>query len=226
MAPHILIVHYSRNGHTARLADALAAELLARGATVTRECVRPLREAPKWWLPVPLLPLLPLLPMYLAWAPFRRWWHGVYFQPTQAIQPLVHADVSGFDQVLVGTPKWLYIAYPVARWLREVRGLHGKPVAAFATFCGPPLQVFELDMLFLPLRAAIRRAGAVPGPELAVSSDFHPYFVFNEMRALFRWLSRRVFQRPLQDFTQDGVLGRQAITRFCDEVIAMTPAGP
>lgn len=61
MASHILIVHYSRNGYTARLADALAAELQARGARVTRECVRP----------------VPLLPLYVAWAEMRRWWHGV-----------------------------------------------------------------------------------------------------------------------------------------------------
>lgn len=216
---HILLVHYSRNGHTARLADGLAAALQARGATVTRECLRPLREWPKWWLPVPLLPLLPFLPVYLAWAPFRRRWHGLGLQPTQAIRPLLHADVSAFDQVLIGTPKWLYISYPVARWLRTVRGLQGKPVSAFATFCGPPLQVFELDMLFVPLRTAICRAGGRPQAELAVSSDFHPYFVFNEMRALFRGLSRWVFKRPLHDFTQDGVLGQQAMARFCDEVM-------
>lgn len=220
---HILLVHYSRNGHTARLADALAAELRARGATVTRECLRPVREWPKWCLPLPLLPLLPFLPLYLAWAPFRRAWHGLGWQPTQALEPLAHADVAAFDQVLIGTPKWLYISFPVARWLRTVRGLQGKPVSAFATFCGPPLQVFELDMLFVPLRAAIRRAGGQPRAELAVSSDFHPYFVFNEMRALFRGLSRWVFQRPLRDFTQDGELGQQAMARFCDEVMAARP---
>lgn len=217
---NVLIVHYSRNGHTAQLAHRVAMELRQRGARVSQEALCPMRDWPKWWLPVPLLPLLPFLPLYLVWAPFRRLWHRIYFQPRQALQPLLYPDVAGFDQVLIGTPKWLYMAYPMAQWLRQVRGLQGQRVAAFATFCGPPLQVFELDMLFQPLRQHIRLAGGVPGPELAVSSDFHPYFFFNEMRSLFRGLSRWVFKRPLQDFTLNGPVGQQGVSRFCDEVMA------
>jgi len=222
MALRILIAHYSRNGHTARLARHLAERLRARGVEVVEhECIRPVKEWGKWWLPVPLLPLLPLLPVYLAWAPFRRWWHRVYHQPVQAIQPLTWPNMSGFDHVLVGTPKWLYISYPMAQWLRAVDGLKGRPVSAFATFCGPPLKVFELEMLFVPLRDAIRQRGGCPAAELAVSSDFHPYFVFNEMRGLFRAVSRWVFRRPLQDFTLDGEWGQQAVEQFCDEVLAV-----
>lgn len=218
--PRVLIAHYSRTGHTARLADVLATELAARGFAVAREPIRARRDWSFWLLPIPLLPLLPLLPLYLLSARFRAIWHRIYWQPAQAIAELRHPDVSGFDLVLLGTPKWLYISYPVARWLDAVRGLPGKPVAPFATFCGPPLRVFELDMLFLPLAAALRRRGANPGEPLAVSSAYHPYFFFGEMEALFRWISRRAFGRPLADFTLDGDLGRLAVRRFCDALAA------
>lgn len=221
---HVLVVHYSRSGHTARLAGVLARELGARGHRVSEETIRPRREWNKWLLALPLLPLLPFLPLYLAWRPFRRFWHAVYYQPQQAIRPLVHPDVSGFDLVLLGTPKWLYVSYPVARWLRTVTGLDGVRVAPFATFCGPPLQVFEVEMLFDPLEASLARRGAVPTGRLFLSSDHHPYFWHDEMARFFRWLSQRVFARPLGDFTLDGVVGRAAVQAFCDSVLP--PATP
>ena len=214
----VLIAYYSRSGHTARVAQALAETLRARGCAVDVETIRAVHEWNKWLLPLPLLPLLPFLPLYLASAGFRRLWHRVYFQPEQAIRPLAHPDVSGYDRVLLGTPKWLYLAYPVARWLRTVQGLAGKRVASFATFCGPPLEAFELDMLFVPLADRLRARGAVPDAWLGLSSDFHPYFFFGEMRALFRFISRKAFGRPLVDFTQDGDVGRTALARFCEAV--------
>lgn len=215
----ILVVYYSRTGHTARLAEALASEARRRGHMVTVERIRAVRDWNKWLLPIPLLPLLPLLPLYLASARFRRFWHRVHHQPQQAIRPLAVPDVAGFDLVLLGTPKWLYLAYPVARWLDTVTGLAGRRVASFATFCGPPLEVFELGMLFEPLEARLRARGAVPAGRLALSSDYHPYFFFNEMQRLFRWIARRAFNRPLADFTQDGEVGRAEVQRFCDEVL-------
>lgn len=213
----ILIVHYSRSGHTARLANVLTEELRRRGHEVATEAIRAEREWNKWLLPIPLLPLLPVLPFYLASSRFRRFWHRHYYQPQQAIRPLVNTDVSGFDLVLLGTPKWLYLSYPVARWLDTVRGLQGMRVAGFATFCGPPLKVFEIEMLFQPLEARLRSLGANPAGSLAISSDHHDYFFSGEMRALFRWLSRKVFGRPLRDFTLDGEIGQAQMRRFCDE---------
>lgn len=216
--PRTLIVHYSRSGHTARLANVLAEELRQRGHEVVTEAICAEREWGKWLLPIPLLPLLPVLPLYLASSRFRRFWHRHYYQPQQAIRPLVNPDVSGFDLVLVGTPKWLYPSYPVARWLDTVRGLQGRRMASFATFCGPPLEVFEIEMLFEPLEACLRSRGSVPVGRLAISSDHHEYFFFNEMRGLFRWLSRKAFGRPLADFTLDGEIGQAQIKRFGDEI--------
>lgn len=216
----VLIACYSRSGHTARLAQALAERLRACGCAVDVETIRAVREWNKWLLPLPLLPLLPFLPIYLASARFRNLWHRVYFQPEQAIRPLAHPDVSAYDRVLLGTPKWLYLAYPVARWLKTVQGLDGKRVAPFATFCGPPLEVFELEMLFAPLADRLRTRGATVVDRLAISSDFHPYFFFGEMRALFRLISRKAFGRPLADFTLDGEVGRVEFERFCDAACA------
>jgi hypothetical protein len=222
MALKILIAHYSRSGHTARLADALAREFESRGVVVAREKISALRDWNKWLLPIPLLPLLPLLPLYLVWPAFRRLWHRIYLQPRQGIGRLQYPSVRGFDHVLIGTPKWLYISYPVARWLDTVKGLDGADVSPFATFCGPPLKVFELEMLFKPLSACLARRGASIGAQLAVSSNYHAYFVFGEMELLFRWLSQKAFGRPLTDFTLDGEVGQAEIQRYCDQVMGIT----
>lgn len=216
--PRVLIVHYSRTGHTARLAQVLADEIRRRGHVVDTEAIRIVRDWNKWLLPLPLLPLLPFLPIYLMSARFRSLWHRRYFQPAQEIQPLVFPDVSAYDLVLLGTPKWLYISFPVARWLSAVHGLVGRRVAPFATFCGPPLEIFEMEMLFVPLEARLRSRGANVVDRLAVSSDYHPYFFFGEMERLFRFISRKAFGRPLVDFTLDGELGQAAVRRFCDAV--------
>jgi len=216
--PRALIVHYSRTGHTARLAAVLAAEIRRRGYEVDTEAMRVERDWNKWLLPLPLLPLLPVLPVYLMSERFRRVWHRLYPQPEQAIRPLAIPDVSAYDLVLLGTPKWLYLAFPVARWLKTASGLQGKRVAPFATFCGPPLKVFELEMLFDPLESRLRALGATVVERLAISSNYHPYFLFGEMERLFRFISRKAFKRPLVDFTLDGEVGKAEVQRFCDAV--------
>jgi hypothetical protein len=213
-----LIVHYSRTGHTARLAAVLEAELRRRGCDVDTEAIRVERDWNKWLLPLPLLPLLPFLPVYLMSARFRRVWHRIYPQPEQAIRPLAIPDVSVYDLVLLGTPKWLYLSFPLARWLKKASGLQGRRVAPFATFCGPPLKVFELEMLFDPLESRLRARGATVVDCLAVSSNYHPYFFFGEMECLFRFISRKAFGRSLADFTLDGELGQAEVQRFCDAV--------
>lgn len=217
----ILIPYYSRSGHTERLALRLAAELSARGHEVVLEKIEAVRERNKWLLVPPLLPLLPWLPLYLLHAPFRRHWLGRYCQQEQDIKPLAHPDMSGFDLILLGGPKWLYIAYPVARYLNTVSGLSGSKIGAFATFCGPPLKVFELEMLFSPLQDRIRAKGAELFTTLAISSNHHPFFWFGEMEALFRWISKLAFKRPLREFTLDSEWGKGEVQRFCDSVEAV-----
>jgi len=216
--PRVLIVHYSRTGHTARLAEVLAAEIRLRGCDVDTEAIRVERDWNMWLLPLPLLPLLPLLPVYLTCARFRRVWHRIYHQQELAIRPLAIPDVSAYDLLLLGMPKWLYLSFPVARWLNTVRGLEGKRAAPFATFCGPPLKVFEMEMLFEPLESRLRARGAAVVDRMAVSSNYPPYFFVGEMAHLFRFVSRMAFKRPLIDFTLDGEVGKIEVQRFCDAV--------
>ncbi|CAN5188283.1 hypothetical protein BH11PSE11_BH11PSE11_19820 [soil metagenome] len=212
----ILLPYYSRSGHTEQLALVLARELQARGHSVTLEKIRVESERSKWRLALPLLSTLPLLPLFLGSANFRRWWLQRYPQAQQAIEPLAHPDVSEFDCLCIGGPKWLYVAYPIARYLQQIRGMEGKPVGAFATFCGPPLAVFELEMLFSPLGHRIESRGGRMISSLAISSHFHEFFFFNEMEFVFRLISRLAFKRPLRTFGLSSPWGQDEVARFCD----------
>lgn len=216
--PRILVPYYSRSGHTQQLAFALAAELSVRGHEVVLEKIEAVQERSKWLLVPPLLPLLPFLPLYLIHAPFRHWWLNRYRQQEQDIKPLVHPDLSDFDIILLGGPKWLYISYPVARYLNRADGLAGKKVGVFATFCGPPLEVFELEMLFSPLKDRISARGASVFDTLAVSSQYHPFFFFGEMERIFQWISKKAFNRPLSEFALKSEWGSKEVKRFCDSI--------
>lgn len=216
----ILIPYYSRSGYTQQLAITLAGELAARGYEVVLEKIEAVQERNKWLLAFPLLPLLPFLPLYLMHAPFRHWWLNHYLQQEQDIKPLAHPDVSDFDIILLGGPKWLYISYPVARYLNTTNGLAGKKIGAFATFCDPPLEVFELEMLFRPLKDRICTQGACVIGTLALSSQHHPFFFFGEMERIFQWISKKAFNRPLSEFTLNSEWGRNEVKRFCDGIEA------
>lgn len=214
----ILLAYYSRTGNTEELALRLAKEFAHRGHEVSLEKIETLQTRSKWRLALPLLSTLPVLPLYLWVAPFRRWWLRRYPQAQLPIRALKQPDVSGFDRICIGGPKWLYIAYPVARYLQQVTGLTGKRTGAFATFCGPPLPVFEMEMLLSPMQRLVQEKGAVVTAQLAVSSHFHEFFFFHEMEYVFRLASRLCFQRSLRSFTLDSAWGQAEVNRFCDRL--------
>jgi hypothetical protein len=214
-ALNILLPYYSRSGHTEKLALVLCAQLRSLGHTVTLEKIVVTHKRSKWHLALPLLSTLPVLPLYLWLRPFRHWWLKRYPQVEQPIAPLAYPDVSSFDCICLGGPKWLYISYPVARYLSQVQGLAGKPVAAFATFCGPPLEIFELNMLFGALHERIQKAGGHMVAQLAVSSHFHEFFFFREMEYVFRLVSRLRFAVSLRSFTLERPWAQQEIANFC-----------
>lgn len=214
----ILLACFSRTGHTARLAQCLSERLAARGHELAFETISPHEQPSRWRLVPPLWPAIPLLPLIL-WVPsFRNWWFRRYPQPEHALAPLAYPDASGFDAICVGGPKWLYIAYPVARYLNTVEGLAGKPVASFATFCGPPLDVFEMQMLFTPIRHRVAARHARLASSLAVSSGFHEFFFFNEMEYVFRAVSRLAFRRSLSSYALGSAWAEAEIERFCAEL--------
>ncbi|OGB24494.1 MAG: hypothetical protein A3I66_10825 [Burkholderiales bacterium RIFCSPLOWO2_02_FULL_57_36] len=217
---NILIPYYSRSGHTERLALTLAARLRSLGHCVALEKISVQSVRSKWRLALPLLSTLPVLPLYLWNTSFRRWWLQRYPQAQQSIQALSYPDVSSFDRICIGGPKWLYIAYPVARYLEQVQGLAGKPVGAFATFCGPPLAIFELEMLFTPLRQRIERKRAHLISTLAISSHFHEFFFFNEMEYVFRLISRLAFKKSLSSYMLESPWGEREVQLFCTALCA------
>lgn len=214
----ILIAYYSRSGHTEKLAQRLASEFEEQGHAVVIEKIASIANPSKWRLVPPLWSAIPLFPLYLLIPAFRRWWFKRYPQAEMAIEAPRHPDISGFDRVCIGGPKWLYIAYPLARYLKVVEGWKGKTVGAFATFCGPPLKVFELEMLFVPIENRLRARGARLGTRLAISSHHHEFFFFNEMEYLFRLVSRWRFGRSLRSFTLESDWGKAEVERFCREV--------
>lgn len=214
----ILLAYYSRTGNTEKLTLRLKEEFIKRGHHVSLEKIEVMQSRSKWRLTLPLLTTLPVLPLYLWAAPFRRWWLQRYPQAQLPIQAPRHADVTEFDRICIGGPKWLYIAFPIARYLQQVTGLAGKRVGAFATFCGPPLPVFEMEMLFSPLQRRIQEKGAIMTTQLAISSHFHEFFFFHEMEYVFRLASKLHFKRSLSSFTIDSPWGQEEIKRFCDNL--------
>jgi hypothetical protein len=214
----VLLAYYSRSGHTERLALRVRDELMARGHTVAIERVQALHEPVKWRLALPLCSSIPLLPMFMLSARIRRWWLACYPQSESAIRPLAYPDVSAFDAICIGMPKWLYLPYPIARYLNTVNGLKGKNLAAFVTFCGPPLKVFEIELLFTPLTHRLRAKGGTLCAQLAVSSHFHEFFFFHEMEYVFRLISRILFRRSLRSFTLGSTWAESELRRFCNEL--------
>lgn len=215
----ILIVCYSRTGCTEKLADRIARDLTSRGHGVHRETLDVVNPKSCWNLLFRQLHQYPLVGLSLICSNFYRRWVNSYHQPEEAIRPPVFADVSAFDHVCIGGPKWAYTSYPVARYLKQIKGLRHKPVSAFATFGGPPLNVFELDFIFTPMARQIRKAGGIPASTLGLSSNYHELHLIG----IFRLFSRLVLRRPLRSFTVESHYGEQQIASFCEAIDQETP---
>jgi flavorubredoxin len=210
----ILLSYYSRTGNTERLAQRIAEELKTRGHTVVFDRIEVVKPKSRWNLLIRQVYQYPLLALSVLSSLFRRWWLKHYLQPEDDVQPLAHPDVSEFDHVCIGGPKWAYISYPVARYLKQVTGLQNKKVSAFSTFGGPPLEVFELELLFEPLRARVQERGGTLLATLGLSSNYHELSVLG----IFKLIARMRFRRPLEFFTIDSDYGREKVREFCDTI--------
>jgi flavorubredoxin len=210
----ILLSYYSRTGNTERLAQRIAEELKTRGHTVVFDRIEVVKPKSRWNLLIRQVYQYPLLALSVLSSLFRRWWLKHYLQPEDDVQPLAHPDVSEFDHVCIGGPKWAYISYPVARYLKQVTGLQNKKDSAFSTFGGPPLEVFELELLFEPLRARVQERGGTLLATLGLSSNYHELSVLG----IFKLIARMRFRRPLEFFTIDSDYGREKVREFCDTI--------
>jgi hypothetical protein len=156
----------------------------------------------------------PIVLTCLVSSSLRRWWLKHYIQPEDDVQPLAYPDVSEFDRVCIGGPKWCYISYPASRYLRLLKGLSNKKVGAFSTFGGPPFEIFEIELLFKPMNDRIQALGGTLTATLGLSSDYHELFVLG----IFKLATRIVFKRSLESFTIDSEYGREKIKEFCDQM--------
>ena len=211
----ILIAYFSRTGWTEKLAAALTDELKARGHTVDVEAIKPavdysvLREASRDF------PRYQSILLSLASSSWRRHHIETYNQVEEDIQSLTHPDASDFDRICIGGPKWAQISYPVARYLHTVRGIRGKKVGSFATFGGPPLKTFELELIEKPMARLLGRLGAEVVANLGVSSAYHEL----GLMPLFRLLSKLKFGRPIEDFKLGSEYANRGIQSFCDNLL-------
>jgi len=216
---NILIVCYSRTGFTEKMAGRIAQELKSRGHVVKMDRLKVVTQKSCWNLLFRQIYQYPLVGLSVLSHSFYQWWVKRYHQPEDDIQPHNYPEVSEFDHVCIGGPKWAYTSYPIARYLNQISGLTGKSVSAFSTFGGPPLKVFELGFIFTPMNRQIQRAGGKLVSSLGVSSNYHELHLI----WIFRLFSRLVLRRPLKSFTIDSDYGKQKLTSFCDNIELETP---
>ena len=81
---------------------------------------------------------------------------------------------------------------------------------------GPPLKVFELELIEKPMARLLGRMGADVVTSLGLSSGFHEASIM----PLFRIVSTRKFGRPIEDFMLGSAYADAGIARFCDELLA------
>ena len=209
----VLIAYYSRTGHTETLAERIAEELKSRGHEIVLERIDVVKQKSRWNLLFRQIYQYPLVALCLMSSFFRRWWLEHYIQPEDDVQPLAHPDVSEFDRVCIGGPKWCFISYPVSRYLRLLQGLPNKKVSAFSTFGGPPFEVFEIELLFKPMNDRIQSLGGTLIATLGLSSNYHELSILG----IFKLATRIVFKRSLESFTVDSEYGKEKIKEFCDQ---------
>ena len=210
----ILIACYSRTGFTEKLAERIAKELTSRGHIVKMDQIDVVTKKSCWHLLFRQIYQYPLVGLALISSSFSRWWLKNYHQPEEDILPHDYPDVSGFDHVCIGGPKWAYTSYPIARYLKQINGLGHKPVGAFATFGGPPLNVFELELIFTPMNRQIQKSGGKLVSTLGVSSNYHELHLI----WIFRLVSWIIFRRSHNSFTVDSDYGKQNLKTFCDKI--------
>jgi hypothetical protein len=211
----ILLSYFSRTGSTERLAQSIAAELHSRGYTLEWEVIKPAVYY-SWFHEVSRdFPRYLSIITSLASSSWRRHHMETYYQVEEDIQPLRFPDVSGFDLLCIGGPKWAQISYPMARYLQTVRGIRGKRVGSFFTFGGPPLPTFEVELYEKPIARLLGRMGAEVIASLGLSSAYHEASVM----PLFRLASRLRFGRPVEDFTVGSEYAKSGIQKFCNDLL-------
>jgi flavodoxin len=210
----ILIAYFSKSGCTKKFAKVIESKLISRGHTVEFEIIK--RAKNRSWF-VELFREIPFYPS-IGFATVNSWWRKyhlkTYRQIEEAIEPLSYPDITNFDIICIGGPKWGHISYPVARYINTVNGLAGKKVGAFATFGGPPFKIFELELISNSMKRAVTQQGAEIISEAYISSNFHEAGFI----PVFEILSRIVLKNSISNFTLGSDYANNVIKNFCDDM--------
>ncbi|MCK4891427.1 MAG: hypothetical protein KAS78_02045 [Candidatus Pacebacteria bacterium] len=172
----ILIAYYSRRGSTEKLAKVLKENFKNKGHSVDVEKIKPIKEHG-----------------FIGWFFIRVF----YFLKSECeIYPLKIADVSKYDAVCVGSPNWARLSFPVAKYLREVKGLEHKKIGFFATTAlWPTIEwyVFSAYLLYVTFSKIIEKRDGRIVDCMLLSSLFKARSVESEY-------------------------GRKAVKNFCDRI--------
>jgi len=123
----ILIAYYSRTGNTEKLAESIKKEFELLGHSVDLEKIKPKREHSFW-----------------GWFLIRL------FRGECEIEEPKIKDVSKYDAICIGSPNWTKLSLPVARYLREIKGLEYKNIGFFSTTAlWPIFEWYILSAYFL-----------------------------------------------------------------------------
>lgn len=212
----ILISYFSRTGCTEKLAIAIADEFRERGHEIEFEIIKPALFSSRFSEMAKDLPRYPSIGCTLL----SKWWreHHIrtYHQVEENIQPLQFPDVSEFDRICVGGPKWAQISYPVARYLRTVSGIREKKMGSFATFGGAPLKAFEIALIEKPMERLVKCLGAETVAHVYLSSAYHEL----GLMPFFKLVSLLRFGKPVSYFTLGTEYAKRGIESFCNDLLA------
>ncbi len=156
----ILIAFFSRTGRTETLMKQIRSNMETRGVSIEWEEIKTAGASSRFAELKKDLHNYPTVFIGLFKSAWRDRFTATYTQTEEDILPLRFPDVSRFDRIIIGGPKWARISYPVARYIHTVKGLAGKEVGSVSTFGGPPLPVFELELIEQSMNRILAEAGA------------------------------------------------------------------
>jgi len=218
----ILIAFFSRTGRTETLMKQIRSIMETRGVSIEWEEIKTAGASSRFAELKKDLHNYPTVFIGLFKSAWRDRFTATYTQTEEDILPLRFPDVSRFDRIIIGGPKWARISYPVARYIRTVKGLAGREVGSVSTFGGPPLPVFELELIEQSMNRILAEAGASVIAHLGISSGYHEL----GLMPLFRLLSRIRFARPAGDFAIGSEYAGSLLGSFCDALEKQRPRLP
>lgn len=208
----MLCAYYSRTGRTETLIKEIGFRLEKKGHSIEWEEIKAEEKTSRFTELKKDLHHYPGVFVSLFKASWRNHFNDGYIQTEEDIQHLTIPDVSRFDRIIITGPKWVRISYPVARYIRSVQGLTGKKVGSVCTFGGPPLHIFELELIEKSMTRILEDTGASVIAHLGISSAYHEL----GLMPLFRFISRVRFCKPVKYFSIGTSYADQRIESFCD----------